>query len=40
MTHAEVWQMLNRLGYRTRTGKPWRHPQQMIKLFRSYGGES
>jgi hypothetical protein len=38
-THAEVCEELNRLGYRTRTGKPWRHPQQIIKLLRSFGGE-
>jgi hypothetical protein len=35
--HAEVCEELNRLGYRTRTGKPWRHPQQIIKLLRSFG---
>ncbi|MCE9568382.1 MAG: recombinase family protein [Planctomycetes bacterium] len=38
-THMEVCEELNRLGYRTRTGKPWRHPQQIIKLLRSFGGE-
>ena len=38
-THMEVCEALNRLGYRTRTGKPWRHPQQIIKLLRSFGGE-
>ena len=38
-THAEVCEELNRLDYRTRTGKPWRHPQQTIKLLRSFGGE-
>ena len=37
-THMEVCEELNRLGYRTRTGKPWRHPQQIIKLLRSFGG--
>jgi hypothetical protein len=37
-THMEVCEALNRLGYRTRTGKPWRHPQQTIKLLRSCGG--
>ena len=31
-----VIEELNRLGYRTRTGKPWRHPQQIIKLLRSF----
>jgi hypothetical protein len=35
----ELRKALNRLGYRTRTGKPWRHPQQIIKLLRSFGGE-
>jgi hypothetical protein len=35
-----VCEELNRLGYRTRTIKPWRHPQQIIKLLRSFGGES
>jgi hypothetical protein len=34
--YAEVCEELNRLGYRTRTGKPWRHPQQIIKLLRSF----
>ncbi len=38
MTHPEVCEELNLLGYRTRTGKPWRHPQQIIKLLRSFGG--
>jgi hypothetical protein len=38
MTHPEVCDELNRLGYRTRTGKPWLHPQQIIKLLRSFGG--
>ena len=35
-THMEVCDELNRLGYRTRTGEPWRHPQQIIKLLRSF----
>ena len=39
MTHPEVCEDLNRLGYRTPTGKPWRHTQQTIKLPRSFGGE-
>ena len=39
MTHPEVCEELNRLGYRTRTGKPRRHAQQIIKLLRSFGGE-
>jgi hypothetical protein len=39
MTHMEVCEVLNRLGYRTRTGKPWRYPPQIIKLLRSFGGE-
>ncbi len=38
MTHPEVCDELNRLGHRTRTGQPWRHPQQIIKLLRSLGG--
>ena len=38
-THIEVCEELNRLGYRTRTGKPWRHPQQIVKLLRSFSGE-
>jgi hypothetical protein len=37
LTHAQVCNELNRLGFRTRTGKPWRHPQQVIKLLRSFG---
>jgi hypothetical protein len=40
MTHPEVCEELNRLGYRTRTGKPWRHPQQIIKLLRSFANQS
>jgi hypothetical protein len=39
MTHLEVCKVLNRLGYRTRTGKRWRHPQQIVKLLRSFGGD-
>jgi hypothetical protein len=35
-THPEVCDGLNQLGYRTRTGKLWRHPQQIIKLLRSF----
>ena len=38
-THAEVCEELNRLGYRTRMGKLLRHPQQVVKLPRSFGGE-
>jgi hypothetical protein len=38
-THAEIIEELNRRGFRTRTGKPWRHPQQIVKLLRSFGGE-
>jgi hypothetical protein len=37
-THTEVCEKLNRLGYRTQTGNLWRHPQQLIKLLRSFGG--
>ena len=37
MTHPEVCEGLNGLGYRTSTGKRWRHPQQIIKLLRSFG---
>lgn len=29
-TYVEICEELNRLSYRTRTGKPWRHPQQII----------
>ena len=39
MTHLEVCQGLNRLGYQTRTGKPWCHPQQIVKLLRSFGSD-
>jgi hypothetical protein len=35
-THMEVCEALNRHGYRTRTGKRWRHPQQIVKLLRSF----
>jgi hypothetical protein len=38
-THPEVCEELNRLGMQTRTGKSWRHPQQIIKLLRSFGGD-
>jgi hypothetical protein len=38
MTHIEVCKALNRLGYRTRTGKRWRHPQQIVKLLGSFSG--
>jgi hypothetical protein len=38
-THREVCDELTRLGFRTRTGKPWRHPQQIIKLLRTFGGD-
>ncbi len=38
-TLAEVCEELNRLGYRTRTNKPWRHPQQLCKLLRSFDSE-
>jgi hypothetical protein len=36
LTHAEVIAELNRLGFKTRTGKPWRHSQQIVKLLRSF----
>jgi hypothetical protein len=39
MTHPEACEELNRLGFRTRTGQPWRHPAQIIKLLRSFGGD-
>ncbi|HBN76797.1 MAG TPA: hypothetical protein DD473_13455 [Planctomycetaceae bacterium] len=35
-THMEVCEALNDLGFRTRTGKLWRHPQQIVKLLRSF----
>ncbi len=38
-TYMEVCVELNGLGYRTRTGKPWRNTQQIINLLRSFGGE-
>src|SRR4051812_4827908 len=37
LTYVEVCEALNRLGYRTRTGKLWRHLQEIIKLPRSFG---
>jgi hypothetical protein len=37
-THMEVCEALNRRGCRTRTGKQWRHPQQIAKLLRSFVG--
>ena len=36
MTHGEVCPERNRLGYRTRTGQPWRHPQQIINIHHSF----
>ena len=39
MTHMEVCEGLNRFAYRTRTGKRWRHLQQIVKLLRSFGGD-
>jgi hypothetical protein len=38
MTHRQVCAELNKLGYTTRTGQPWRHPQQIVKLLKSFGG--
>ena len=38
LTHPEICTELNRLGYRTRMGRPWQHPQQIIKLLRSFSG--
>ncbi|WP_390620824.1 recombinase family protein [Gimesia aquarii] len=35
-THKEICEVLNDLGLRTRRGKPWRHPQQIVKLLRSF----
>ncbi|WP_366917970.1 recombinase family protein [uncultured Gimesia sp.] len=37
-THMEVCKALNDLGLTTRTGKLWRHPQQIVKLLRSFEG--
>lgn len=37
-THMEVCIILNDLGFKTRTGQSWRHPQQIIKLLRSFSG--
>jgi hypothetical protein len=39
-TLAEIVAELNRLGYRTRTGKPWRHATQVCRLLRSFGDNS
>jgi hypothetical protein len=38
-THMEVCEGLNRLGYRTRTGKQWQHPQQIVRLLRSFSSD-
>jgi hypothetical protein len=38
-THMEICEELNRLGFRTRMGQPWRHSAQIIKLLRSFSGE-
>lgn len=35
-THMEVCEALNVLWVRTRTGKLWRHPQQIVKLLHSF----
>lgn len=37
LTPAEVCDALIKLGFRTYTGKPWCHPQQVINLLRSFG---
>jgi hypothetical protein len=29
----------NKLPRLHRAGKPWRHPQQIVKLLRSFGGD-
>jgi len=39
LTHPQVCDELNRLGFRTRTGMPWRHAAQIVKLLRSFGSE-
>ena len=39
LTLAEIAQELNRLGYRTRTGKRWQFNTQISKLLRSFGGQ-
>jgi hypothetical protein len=36
---VEVCQELNRLGYRTRTGKTWNHRQQVLRLIQEFGDE-
>jgi hypothetical protein len=38
LTHRQVCEELNNLGYTTRTGQPWRFPQQVSKLLKSFGG--
>jgi hypothetical protein len=37
MTWEEVCAELNRQGFRTRMGQPYRHPQQPIKILKSFG---
>jgi hypothetical protein len=37
-TLVEICKALNRSGYRSRMGMRWRHPQQIVKLLRSFGG--
>ena len=39
MTHPEVCDELNHLGFRTRNCQPWRHPAQIIKPLRSLDGD-
>jgi hypothetical protein len=39
MTHPEVCEELTRLSYHTRTSNPWRHPQQITTLLRSFSSE-
>jgi hypothetical protein len=39
LSHRAICDELNRRGFRTRTGLPWRHPQQVVKLLRSFGGK-
>jgi hypothetical protein len=40
MGHKDISAELTRLGYRTRTGLPWKHPQQIVKILRSFGEQA
>jgi hypothetical protein len=38
--HLNSWPLPRLDSTDTRTGKPWRHPQQIVKFLRRFGGQS